>query len=88
MAIKPMLATCCACMPSAGISVLCRALTAYFAETLALPMQATLAACNVAGIVQGYPNWGKPDVLPFVDGAFEDIPQAAPSIVNAKDVGL
>ncbi|GAB4822543.1 hypothetical protein N2152v2_009589 [Parachlorella kessleri] len=49
---------------------------------------ATLAAANVAAILQGYPVWNKPDVLPFVDGPFEQIPQAAPSIVNAKDLGL
>eukprot|EP01026_Neomeris_dumetosa_P053841 TRINITY_DN4818_c0_g1_i7.p1 TRINITY_DN4818_c0_g1~~TRINITY_DN4818_c0_g1_i7.p1 ORF type:complete len:398 (-),score=64.05 TRINITY_DN4818_c0_g1_i7:60-1253(-) len=28
---------------------------------------ATLAASNVAGLLQGYPNWGKPDVSVFVD---------------------
>ena len=32
--------------------------------------------------------WTKQDVLPFVDGPFESIPKAAPSIVNAKDLGL
>ena len=50
--------------------------------------QATLAACNVAATLQGYPAWNKPDVLPFVDGPFEDIPKAAPSLVNAKELGL
>ncbi|KAL4426060.1 hypothetical protein ABPG77_007856 [Micractinium sp. CCAP 211/92] len=49
---------------------------------------ATLAACNVAATLQGHPAWNKPDVLPFVDGPFEDIPKAAPSIVNAKELGL
>ncbi|PSC68951.1 glycerate dehydrogenase [Micractinium conductrix] len=49
---------------------------------------ATLAACNVAATLQGYPAWNKPDVLPFVDGPFEDIPKAAPSLVNAKELGL
>lgn len=47
-----------------------------------------MAAQNVAAHLQGFPNWGKPDVLPFVDGPIEKIPKAAPSIVNAKDLGL
>ena len=51
-------------------------------------LQATLAACNVAATLQGHPVWNKPDVLAFVDGAFEGIPHAAPSIVNAKELGL
>ena len=51
-------------------------------------MQATLAAANVAAILQGHKPWGKPDVLPFVDGPFDQIPKAAPSIVNGKDLGL
>lgn len=50
--------------------------------------QATLAACNVAATLQGHPAWNKPDVLPFVDGPFEGIPKAAPSLVNAKELGL
>jgi hydroxypyruvate reductase 1 len=49
---------------------------------------ATLAACNVAATLKGYPAWTKTDVLPFVDGPFEDIPKAAPSIVNAKELNL
>ncbi|KAK9817771.1 hypothetical protein WJX72_001967 [[Myrmecia] bisecta] len=49
---------------------------------------ATLAACNVAARLHGQPVWNKPDVLPFVDGPFESIPKASPSIVNAKDLSL
>ena len=49
---------------------------------------ATLAACNVAARLQGHPAYNGPDVLPFVDGPFENIPAASPSIVNAKDVGV
>ncbi|PRW60721.1 glycerate dehydrogenase [Chlorella sorokiniana] len=49
---------------------------------------ATLAACNVAATLSGHPAWNKPDVLPFVDGPFDQIPKAAPSIVNAKELGL
>jgi hydroxypyruvate reductase 1 len=49
---------------------------------------ATLAACNVAAALRGYPAWTSADVLPFVDGPFEDIPKAAPILVNAKDLGL
>jgi hydroxypyruvate reductase 1 len=51
-------------------------------------LQATLAATNVAAILQGHPVWNKPDVLAFVDGPFEQIPKAAPSIVNATELGL
>lgn len=46
---------------------------------------ATLAAANVAAMVQGYPLWGSEDVLPFLSG---DIPHAAPSIVNANDLNI
>lgn len=49
---------------------------------------ATLAACNVAARLSGYPVWGKPDITPFVDGPFEDIPKASPSIVNAEDLAI
>lgn len=50
--------------------------------------QASLAAANVAGVLQKYPVYNKEDVLGFVDGEFGDIPNTAPSIVNAKDLGL
>lgn len=50
--------------------------------------QATLAAANVAARLQGFPVWGQPDVLPFVDGPFDSIPKASPSIVNAADLEL
>ena len=46
---------------------------------------ATLAAANVAAVLSGYPLWDSDDVLPFLSG---DVPQAAPSIVNAADLGL
>lgn len=47
---------------------------------------ATLAASNVAGILQGYPAWqDQNDILPFLG---ENPPKAAPSIVNSKDVGV
>ena len=45
---------------------------------------ATLAACNVAGILSGYPLWQQPDILPFLD---DDPPRAIPSIVNADALG-
>ncbi len=52
-------------------------------------VQATLAATNVAAILQGYPVWAKPDaILPFIEKPVASIPQAAPSIVNAKELGL
>ena len=44
---------------------------------------ATLAAANVAGILQGYPLWESDDVLPFLTG---DVPHAVPSIVNAAEL--
>jgi len=46
---------------------------------------ATLAACNVAGILGGYPLRNHPDTLPFLD---PDPPHAVPSIVNARELGL
>ena len=46
---------------------------------------ATLAASNVAGILSGYPVWQDSDISPFLE---EDAPKAAPSIVNAKELGL
>jgi hydroxypyruvate reductase 1 len=46
---------------------------------------ATLAAGNVAGILMGYPAWNKPDILSFLEA---ESPQAAPSILNAKEVGI
>jgi hydroxypyruvate reductase 1 len=46
---------------------------------------ATLAAANVAGILQGYPLWNSDDVLPFLTG---DVPHAVPSIVNASELNI
>jgi len=46
---------------------------------------ATLAASNVAGILMGYPAWQDQDISPFIGG---DRPRAAPSIVNAKELGI
>lgn len=46
---------------------------------------ATLAGCNVAGILMGYPAWNRPDILSFLDG---DSPKAAPSILNAEELGI
>jgi hydroxypyruvate reductase 1 len=46
---------------------------------------ATLAAANVAGLLQGYPLWTGDDVLPFLEG---DFPEFAPSIVNAEELGI
>ncbi len=46
---------------------------------------ASLAACNVAGILSGYPVSTSSDVLPFLQGV---PPQAAPSIINARELGL
>lgn len=46
---------------------------------------AALAAGNVAGILLGYPVWNKPDIRPFLQGR---PPMAAPSILNARELGL
>ncbi|MBT8044799.1 MAG: hypothetical protein KJO79_07600, partial [Verrucomicrobiae bacterium] len=46
---------------------------------------ASLAACNVAAILQGFPVSDSSDVLPFLSG---NPPQKAPSIVNAKELGI
>ena len=51
-------------------------------------MQATIAACNVAACIKQHPVWTSPDMLPFVEGPESDIPKAAPSIVNADDLGM
>jgi len=46
---------------------------------------AILAAANVAAVLRGDPVWTETDITPFLE---EDPPRAAPSIVNAKAVGL
>ena len=46
---------------------------------------AILAACNVAGILTGYPLWPASDMLPFLEN---EPPRAIPSIVNAKELGM
>ncbi len=46
---------------------------------------ATLAACNVAGILAGYPLWRRPDILPFLG---DDPPRAVPSVINARELGM
>ncbi len=46
---------------------------------------ATLAAGNVAGILMGFPVWGRPDILPFLT---PDPPKAAPSILNAEPLSI
>ncbi len=53
---------------------------------------ATLAAANVRAALNGWPVWPAADdlddVRPFLAGAVDDMPQAAPSIVNAAELGL
>ena len=46
---------------------------------------ATLAAGNVAAILQGYPAWQRSDISVFLEG---EAPQAAPSILNADALGI
>lgn len=46
---------------------------------------AMLAACNVAGLLCGHPLWQQPDILPFLGN---HPPQAIPSIVNARELGM
>jgi len=45
---------------------------------------ATLAAANALGVLSGWPAW-RGDVAPFLG---DDPPRAAPSIVNADELGL
>lgn len=44
---------------------------------------ASLAAANIAGMLQRFPAWESNDVLPFLEGK---VPAAAPSIVNYTDL--
>jgi hydroxypyruvate reductase 1 len=46
---------------------------------------AILAASNVAGILMGYPAWQNPNILSFLGN---EPPQAVPSILNAKELGI
>jgi hydroxypyruvate reductase 1 len=46
---------------------------------------ATLAAANVAAILCGYPVWNQSDISSFLA---PDPPKAAPSIINAQELGL
>jgi glycerate dehydrogenase len=46
---------------------------------------ATLAACNVAGLLNKWPAWNQPNILDFVDGV---PPKAAPSILNAEALDI
>lgn len=46
---------------------------------------AMLAASNVAAILMGRPAWQRPDISPFLEGT---PPLAAPSILNAKELGI
>jgi hydroxypyruvate reductase 1 len=53
--------------------------TAYSREGMA-----TLAASNIAGMLQGYPAWNRPDISEFLQG---DLPKYAASVVNAEALG-
>ncbi len=46
---------------------------------------ALLAAANLVGVLRGDPVWNRADITPFLQ---EPPPRAAPSIVNAKALGL
>jgi len=46
---------------------------------------AVLAARNVVAILKGHPVWNRPDISPFLE---PDPPRAAPSIINAGELGL
>ena len=60
------------------------------ATTFSREGMATLAAANVAAILNGWPVWpaigGAADVRPFLEG--DEPPHAAPAIVNADALGL
>jgi len=79
-AMKPGLSEC----PNAVIVPHIASASAWTREGMA-----TLAAANVASVVSGSKKaWNKADVSPFLEGSVSGMPAAAPSIVNAKDVGL
>jgi hydroxypyruvate reductase 1 len=46
---------------------------------------AVLAAFNVAGMLQGFPVWGRSDMTPFLG---PNPPKASPSVVNAEPLAL
>jgi hypothetical protein len=46
---------------------------------------ATLAAANVGAILSGHPVWNRSDITVFLS---PDPPPAAPSILNARELGL
>lgn len=46
---------------------------------------ATLAASNVSAILLGHPVWQEGNILPFLG---DEAPKAAPSIVNARELGI
>jgi hydroxypyruvate reductase 1 len=80
-AMKPGLAEC----PNAVIVPHIASASAWTREGMA-----TLAAANVAAVAgKGVRRcWNKADVSPFLEGAVASIPACAPSIVNAKEVGV
>lgn len=79
-AMKPGLADC----PNAVIVPHIASASAWTREGMA-----TLAAANVAAIVgRGKKAWNKSDVAPYLEGPVASIPPSAPSIVNAKEVGV
>lgn len=47
---------------------------------------ATLAAQNISSFLQGHPGYDSPDMTPFVDGDFDSMPEACPSIVNMDQI--
>lgn len=50
---------------------------------------ATLAAANVGARLRGCPVWKDPNrVGPFLEGSVKGMPDASPSIVNAKELQL
>jgi hypothetical protein len=59
-----------------------------FLLLLLLLLQATLAAANVAACVRGLPAYNQTDITAFLDGPMTSLPAAAPSIVNASDIGM
>ena len=59
-----------------------------WADASSSALQATLAAANVAARLRNKPVYNKPDILPFVEGPLEAMPEASPSIVNAEQLGL
>lgn len=42
----------------------------------------------MAATLQGLPVYNGPNIMPYIDNPIPELPKFAPSIVNAKELGL